>query len=81
MLMSKLRTTLTTLQSLDRAEPKSVVTAQTAPPQKQSPDRPEQAQEGAGRPSELDRYAPPDPLPTAPILLAASAYAARRAQD
>jgi len=29
------------------------------------------------RASELDRYAPPDPLPTAPILLAASAYAAR----
>lgn len=29
-------------------------------------------------PSELDRYAPPNPLPTAPILLAATAYAASR---
>jgi hypothetical protein len=29
-------------------------------------------------PSELDRYAPPNPLPTAPILQAAAAYAASR---
>ena len=29
-------------------------------------------------PAELDRYAPPNPLPTAPILQAAAAYAAAR---
>lgn len=28
--------------------------------------------------SELDRYAPPDPLPTAPILQAAASYAANK---
>jgi hypothetical protein len=78
MLMAHMRMTLSVP---DRAEPNSIVTALTASPQP-TPVRTERSQttsntEGA-RPRELDRYAPPDPLPTAPILQAAASYAARR---
>lgn len=63
----------------DRAEPKSIVTAQTAPPQPKAAEQPAKAQtpqtEVTIR-SELDRFAPPNPLPTAPILQLAASYAA-----
>lgn len=76
-----------TTQAPDRATPKSVVTAQTqssgqeptgvttngASPKILTPETPPQ--------SELDRYAPPNPLPTAPILQFAASYAALTAQD
>lgn len=62
-----------------RAEPKSLVNAQTIPspfvtvePQPKS----EQPAVLAKTASELDRYAPPNPLPTAPILKLAESYAA-----
>lgn len=38
-----------------------------------------EAQDKTRRASEIDRYAPPDPLPTAPILKAASVYKAAQA--
>jgi hypothetical protein len=68
----------------DRAEPKSVVTAQGTPSMPlvlshRSSATPAPSDTPERRLSELDRYAPPDPLPTAPILRAASAYAARMA--
>jgi hypothetical protein len=81
MLMAKLRSTLAVAQRPDGAEPTSILTAQTAPAKEQAPGGPAQTSEAAPRSSELDRYAPPDPLPTAPILLAAAAYAARRSQS
>jgi len=77
----------------DRAEPKSIVTAQlenlpgatlVAFGADTERDQPEKSPEIASdivapeaaprRQSELDRFAPPDPLPTAPILLAAESY-------
>lgn len=66
----------------DRAEPRSIVTAQ-GNPSEQTEDQsvPAPAAEvediSSHRMSELDRYAPPDPLPTAPILRAATSYAAQ----
>ena len=76
-----------TTQAPDKADPKSVVTAQTQSDGQEpkqavtevelakipTPDTPRQ--------SELDRYAPPNPLPTAPILQLAASYAALTAQD
>lgn len=62
----------------DKAEPKSVVTAQTASTDKPTLPQTSQATQSDPPVSELDRYAPPDPLPTAPILQAASNYAAKR---
>jgi hypothetical protein len=78
-LMSKLRATLAKTTTPDRAEPKSIVAAQTAPVAKESGTTPSQKTQSTSEPrvSELDRYAPPDPLPTAPILLAPSFYTAQ----
>jgi hypothetical protein len=70
----------------DKAEARSVVTAQGTPSMPalvtRDPLNAGGSNTASGVPetphqSEMDRYAPPDPLPTAPILLAASAYAAR----
>lgn len=67
------------LEAPARAEPKSVVNAQTVSspfvtvePQQKSEQPAVLAKTG----SELERYAPPTPLPTAPILKLAESYAA-----
>lgn len=62
----------------DRAEPNSVVTAQASPAsaqQKQPAEKASVPQVRQQPQSELDRYAPPNPLPTAPILQLAASYA------
>jgi hypothetical protein len=79
-LVSKRLSGMTALPAPDRAEAKSVVTAQGTPsmPVLTTPeDRGSRLDTVTPRLTELDRYAPPDPLPTSPILQAASAYAAR----
>ncbi len=61
-----------------RAEPKSVVAAQTTPSLLVTTEpAPKTAQPAAltRTGAELDRYAPPNPLPTAPILKLAESYA------
>ena len=44
-------------------------------------EKPEQEEAPIKRQSEIDRYAPPDPLPTAPILKAAESYSAASKRD
>ncbi len=68
------------LQS-DRAEAQSIVTAKIGPTPKTDQASAQQTPAAPSlRASEIDRYAPPDPLPTAPILQAAASYAAAAAQ-
>ena len=83
-LMFKQRTTQGAASTPDKAEPKSVVTAQTTPTSltpaasapTQSVEKTKTPQAQNARPqSELDPYAPPNPLPTAPILELAASYA------
>ena len=67
--------------ALDRAYPKSVFAAQTVPVEfnVQNTETGPSQTEMPPRTSEIDRYAPPNPLPTAAILQAATVYAAKRA--
>lgn len=63
----------------DKAEPNSIVVAQTGAPNRAAPQsvaKAEQPMREVCPQSELDRFAPPNPLPTAPILQLAASYAA-----
>ncbi len=78
-LLSKRMPSTGTADTPNRAEATSIVTAQVTP--KGDPSKQEQPaqtpKQASARQSEIDRYAPPDPLPTAPILQAAASYAAK----
>ncbi len=78
-LMFKQRMTQDPVPLPDNAEPKSVAVAQTGAPNcaaPQSVEKVEQPMREVRPQSELDRFAPPNPLPTAPILQLAAPYAA-----
>ena len=83
-LMIQQRVTLRLPAAPDKAEPKSVVAAQA---DRAKPEQPIEKAETLTktpdglRQSELDRYAPPNPLPTAPILQLAASYAALTKQE
>lgn len=87
-LMFKARTTQAPAKAPDRAAPNSIVTAQTRSAAQEPSGRAEKAISApepapahtTPRQSELDRYAPPNPLPTAPILQLAASYAAMTKQ-
>lgn len=76
------RATLKLATTPDKAEPKSIVAAQTGGTEPAQPAEQTKAKApDAPRQSELDRYAPPNPLPTAPILQLAASYAALTKQE
>lgn len=82
-LMFKQRMTQDPVPIPNKAEPKSVVVAQTGAPKRTAPQSVQKAEQPTreARPqSELDRFAPPNPLPTAPILQLAASYAALTAK-
>ncbi|MGJ8597286.1 hypothetical protein [Sulfitobacter sp.] len=78
-LIFKQRAAHSDVKSPDKAEPKSVIAAQTQtdqPVRLTAEGAPANPAPIGPRQSELDRYAPPNPLPTAPILQFAASYAA-----
>ncbi|WP_298859823.1 hypothetical protein [uncultured Sulfitobacter sp.] len=82
-LMLQQRTTQPATKTPTQAEPESIVAAQTQPEtalQQTATELPQTSKQNASRQSELDRYAPPNPLPTAPILQLAASYAALTAK-
>ncbi|MEP1766877.1 MAG: hypothetical protein ABJJ53_09620 [Sulfitobacter sp.] len=64
-----------TSRERDWYESKSQIEVASVSMTEETPDTPEPSSITS---SELDRYAPPNPLPTAPILQAAASYAANR---